>query len=288
VLGRGWWTKRIGRLVLPGEFSDALNFNSLTPAAVADETPITVHMLWVDGALSPLEQLSCVSFLRNGYRVQLWTYGALTGVPPGVLVQDASQILSAGRLFRDPEGSLAAFSDLFRYWVLSEQGGLWSDMDVICLTPSRELRSRLAGGFLVTEHARDWRRRQVTNNLIFAPQPQPGGIIDLARAVAERFDPSRLSWGDCGPRLLTALVKTYPRLRPALMDPDFANPFPSRAFPHAVLTPGAQLAANAAFLHCYNERWRKLGVDKSAPWHPESILGALKRRMEMQSINSRA
>jgi len=60
------------------------------------------------------------------------------GVPEGVTVRDASEILPAERMFRCPsgtlnEGSLSGFSNLFRYTLLQRIGGWWVDTDVCCL-----------------------------------------------------------------------------------------------------------------------------------------------------------
>lgn len=274
---REWWKKRISRLVLPGDFGNAATLRELAAGPGSTTIP-AVHMLWVEGDLRPLETLSCASFLASGYRVRLWSYGRPREMPPGATLCDAREIVPEERIFRDPRGSLAAFSDLFRYTVLSRFGGLWADMDVICLRPAADIAWNPSDGFLVTEMTTDARRRQVNNNLIHHPAPRPGDIIDIARAVSERFDPGALRWGDCGPRLLTTLARTYPALRPMVMAPSFANPVPARRCPEALLTPGVTLPAESAFLHCYNERWRQRGLDPAAPWPDDSILARLRQR----------
>ncbi len=54
-------------------------------------------------------------------------------------MQDARQILPASKVFRNQrgegKGSLAAFSDLFRYKLLMDRGGWWVDTDIFCLKP---------------------------------------------------------------------------------------------------------------------------------------------------------
>jgi hypothetical protein len=56
------------------------------------------------------------------------------------------------------------------------------------------------------------------------------------------------------------------------MEPDFANPIDFRDCPAALLTPGTSLGNNTAFLHCYNEMWRRAGVDKNAAYPKGSLL----------------
>lgn len=245
------------------------------PERTQKANDIIVHMLWVEGELSKLERLCCASFVMNGYKVKLWTYGSMRSVPAGVELCDARQILSSDRIFRYANGSFAGFSDLFRYAVLCAQGGLWSDLDVICLLPAADLQAKALDAFLVTEHKKDGGLHKINNNLIYLPAPKPGDIIDLALAVAERYDVSALRWGDCGPRLLTMLARNYRSLAPKIMEPDFANPISSRSCPRALLRKNGRLPKDAAFLHCYNERWRRKGFDKNDPWPAGSILGRL-------------
>lgn len=112
-----------------------------------------VHGLWIGEELSNLELLTIKSFVQNGHEFHLWLYDPIsTALPNGSIVEDAAQILPRSAIFRYvrqcpipkenrfmPEnfgkGSLAGFSDLFRYRLLFEKGGWWSDMDNTCLRP---------------------------------------------------------------------------------------------------------------------------------------------------------
>ncbi len=106
-----------------------------------------VHAMWVGGPLSRLELLTAHSFLHHGHEFHLWAYDDLSnaGLPSSVRIRDAEQIIPRKDVFakrgRDREtgvgrGSFGApFSDLFRYKLLFEHGGIWADMDVTCLRP---------------------------------------------------------------------------------------------------------------------------------------------------------
>lgn len=100
-----------------------------------------------------------------------------------------------------------------------------------------------------------------------------GDIIDLAFAVTDRFSTERLDWGDCGPRLLNALVLTYPKLAPVIMEPNFANPIDWWNCPKALFDENSTLTENVWFLHCYNETWRRAGVDKNCILNSKSVYG---------------
>jgi hypothetical protein len=105
----------------------------------------TVHGLWIGSDLSKLELLTICSFVDHGHDFNLWTYSDIhANLPRGVSLRDAAEILPADCVFKrstiDNEcgvgsGSCAGFSDLFRYKLLYEYGGYWTDMDVTCLKP---------------------------------------------------------------------------------------------------------------------------------------------------------
>ncbi len=105
----------------------------------------TIHGLWIGRRLSKLEQLTLRSFVRQGHEFNLWIYDELEEEPPpGVVLRDATEILPRRRIFQkaetDPSAgvgrkSYGPFSDLFRYKLLRDHGGIWVDMDVTCLRP---------------------------------------------------------------------------------------------------------------------------------------------------------
>jgi hypothetical protein len=95
-----------------------------------------IQMFWHGLPVSRIEQLSMVSFLRNGHVVHLYVYDELPGVPEGVELKDAAEVLPRSSLFFHRRNhSVAHFSDWFRYRLLFERGGLWSDTDMVCLKP---------------------------------------------------------------------------------------------------------------------------------------------------------
>jgi hypothetical protein len=101
---------------------------------------LIVHGLWIGKRLSLMEQLTLRSFVACGHRFVLWLYDQLEhDVPPGVEVRDACKIIPRDRVFCYKAGirpgSYAGFSDLFRYKLLYDCGGWWSDLDVACLKP---------------------------------------------------------------------------------------------------------------------------------------------------------
>ena len=236
--------------------------------------PVVVHMFWAYGTLSRLERLCAASFRDHGFHVLLWGYGPPDNAPPGIYLRDARELVPEDRVFTYANGSYAAFADLFRYKVLSCLGGLYADTDVVCLLPADRLPE---WPFLVSER-RKAAPLAVNNNVIWSPRPRAGDIVDLALAVTERFPVDALEWGDCGPTLLTALAGTYPKLAFRVMPPQFANPIDYWDCPGALLSPRTPSIKGTGFLHCYNELWRRVGIDKEAAFPEGSLLAELSRR----------
>jgi glycosyltransferase involved in cell wall biosynthesis len=115
------------------------------PARTRPANPV-IHGMWIGRHLQRLELLTISSFLRHGHEFNLWAYDDIvTPLPAGCVLRDARKILPRSMLFRkrdtDPEtgigaGSLSGVSsDLFRYRLLHDQGGIWVDMDITCLRP---------------------------------------------------------------------------------------------------------------------------------------------------------
>jgi len=103
-----------------------------------------IHALWIGKKLAPTEQLTIKSFQRNGHIFHLWAYDDIeTEIPEGCVIHNAADIIPRDEVFcynysnqfGHGKGSYAGFSDIFRYKLLYEHGGWWTDMDVTCLKP---------------------------------------------------------------------------------------------------------------------------------------------------------
>lgn len=90
--------------------------------------------LWIGETFPEIAELCVRSFLDHGWQFQLFTYQDFPNIPQGTILRDASKIIPKKDIYVHNSGSLAPFSDWFRYKLLYEEGGFWTDMDVVCLT----------------------------------------------------------------------------------------------------------------------------------------------------------
>lgn len=94
-----------------------------------------IGMLWVDGPMSYVEVLCIQSFLDAGHSVKLYHYKDIQNVPEGVELIHGSEILDIDNFLQHGKtGSMALFSDVFRYHLLTKTDGLiWADLDAYCV-----------------------------------------------------------------------------------------------------------------------------------------------------------
>lgn len=91
--------------------------------------------LWIGAELPLLARLCIKSYLDHGFSFRLLVYQTVKGVPDGVELFDAAQILPANEVIRDTNGFLRQTIDRIRYRYLAKYGGFFTDLDNICLRP---------------------------------------------------------------------------------------------------------------------------------------------------------
>ena len=144
-------------------------------------------------------------------------YEDVAGVPAGTVLCDATKILPASRIFQYYEhASYAGFANFFRYKLLLELGGWYSDTDEVCLRPFE----------FDTEYvfsAQGIRTPRLVNiNVMKVP---PGSeIMSRAWDACQAMDISTLRWGVSGPELFNRLVGEC-SLQHFVQPPEVFNPF---------------------------------------------------------------
>jgi len=208
---------------------------------------------WHGGRLPPLSRACLRSFVERGHRVRVFGYEKID-VPDGVILEDARVVLPEEDLF-SYHNSFSAFSNIFRYRLLLQQGGWWIDTDVYCLEED------------IPESRYSWAKesKDFVNGAILR---FPAGDATLAAILtrAERIGSNVEIQGQLGPRLLTEV----------LAGQDFVGHFGStKAFypvhwleAHRFWTPGDRdfiraKSSGSCFIHFWTMMFRYLGIDEN-------------------------
>ena len=173
--------------------------------------------LWIGETVGPVERACMRSVLRQGHHLALYCYRVPSGIPPGVQLADASAILPPASVFRHRSGSIAPFSDWFRYELQKRGLGTWVDTDMYLLRPLDE-----SGAYLFGEE-----RPGIINNAVLRLPPdspiigellklfrpagaQPRALLsELRDRLSGRMNIRAGRWGTTGRVALTAAVNKF-------------------------------------------------------------------------------
>lgn len=157
----------------------------------------TIRTFWFGSQLSLYEKLSIQSFLNHGHTVEVFSYDSIE-LPVGVLYRDAREILPRSEVFfykkGAGKGSVAAFSNIFRYKMLFELGGTWVDTDIYCLKSFSSLPRACVG-----------KQDPHTINTAVMRFPAKHPVTKMAYERAKNMGKD-LKWGQTGPQLLTSIL----------------------------------------------------------------------------------
>lgn len=240
--------------------------------------------LWIGGTLSKMEQLAMKSFVDNDLEYHLYTYGEVTNVPEGVIIKDGNEILPESEIFRYKNGSVSAFSNLFRFTMLFKRGGYWVDTDLACIRPFKFEKDYV----VVTEPSRDYRYSIVTSCFMKLPKGSDAartGMI-IQQIQKKKILTGEIDWGS-GPKTMQEVVmrcKLQDYIVPwytvcscnwtsmqSIVDPTFECP-------NVVIKDYNKLPKGMVGIHFWNEVWRRNGLDKNADFHKDSIYEQLKKK----------
>ncbi len=184
-----------------------------------------INMLWIGNSLSRIEQLSICSYLAAGHTVNLFTFGPVAHVPEHTRIVDALEYMTTEeytQLRHYKTGSYSLAADLFRYRLLKNDAGFWSDSDFVCIRPVAlyqdhvfgwQNESSIANGFLyltadspvLLELLDYFENRKIPPWLT----PSRRCKLFLRKACRLPVDPANLPWGAFGPRALTWLTRVH-------------------------------------------------------------------------------
>ena len=235
-----------------------------------------VQSLWIGTRLSTMEHLAIQSFLDCGHPFHLYAYEPLENVPEGAIVRDGREILPEEEIFvykrGSGKGSPSAFSNFFRYKVLFERGGWWSDLDAICLKPLE----------FEDEHVTCWEREpdgslHIAAGLVKAPAGSP--IAKYCWDYCQTVNKSKLRWGQIGPKLLARAIEELDLPINLLPPPAF---YPIDYWQVNQLIEEGNIPKDSYSIHLWNSQWKKAGIDPDGAYPKNSIYEQLKKRFDVQ------
>lgn len=245
-----------------------------------NEINTVIRGLWIGDSLSPNELLSIKSYLYHGHNFELWVYNQIRNIPEGVTIRDANAIIPKSEIFLFSSGkvkkSLAIFSDYFRYKLLYEFGGWWSDMDAICVKPYDFDQEYV----IMQEKLRDSNAGKIANGVIKCPATAPvmGYCYENAHKLIQ--DPKNLKWGDTGPTLLSEAVKKF-SLKEYVVPSNFFSPVSYIDIPD--LFTAKQIPDEAYSIHLFNEGWKSRSISKNGIYPKKSLYELIKKKYRVKN-----
>lgn len=216
-----------------------------------------------------MEVLCINSFLKNGHTFDIYSYDYIKGLPNCVNQIDANIILTRSKIFADSAGSIASFSDWFRYKLLYEKGGWWVDLDVICLKPF-DIKEEFC---FATEKNSAKYGTGVTNAVIKASAKSEflQVILSYIESINNYGD---VSWGEFGPVLLHSVLKSFDSkkfIKPVktFLPIDWNNVL-------TLIDEKFEIPKKSLAIHLWNNLWRINSLNKNASYHPDCIYEKLK------------
>ena len=244
-----------------------------------------VQGLWIGDSLSLMEITSINSFLANGHIYHLYLYDKVRNVPEGCTIRDANEILPSTNIFKysygDQKGSYAGFANLFRLKLLLEKGGIWSDLDVVCLK-----HFDFKEPYLFSSENNE--KIKINNTVIKVPVNSQM-IADCYRE-AKKMIIKQLNWRMNGSDLLAKYIYEYNLLH-SIAAPNMFCPINWWEW-HKFIEDGfdIEIFKTSYAIHLWHEMWRrdtmkykrylfcrKNRPDKNKLYCPETLYGYLQK-----------
>ena len=232
-----------------------------------------IRGLWIGKELSPIEILCIKSYLQNGHEFELYIYDHIKSIPDGTIIKDANRFFPRTEMLTITStfGSrYALFSDLFRYKLLFEKGGWWSDLDAICIKPFD-----MDQEYIFMQHKYKGNEDKVCSGVIKCPVNAP--IMDSCFNSAKSMIESNhnLQYEVIGPAFLAKMVKEF-GLEEHAWPPVYFSPIAwyeiKKFLKPYVLDPSTYS------IHLYNEVWTRYNVSKYGIYSKNSIIGMLMQK----------
>ena len=230
-----------------------------------------VQSLWIGGKLSNLEMLCINSFLKNNIRFKLYCYQDIENLPEGTIKADARDILPENKIFcyqtGKGKGSFSAFSNVFRYYMLYLNGGIWVDMDLICLK-----NFTTSNKYIFASEQSDTSTNVASCFIMCPPKSE---IMNYCYKKSDQVDKQTLEWSVIGPKLLSQGINKF-KLNKYIKNYQKFCPIKFKDW-KKIIEPNQNLNLNNSIaVHFWNEKWRRGGIDKNNNFNDNCLYSKLK------------
>lgn len=138
----------------------------------------TLNTLWIGNELHFVHQLCLRSALHCGHSVRLFCYDEVRGVPDGVKVAAADDIIPRHQMFRHrATGSPAPFADRFRIKLIAMGLGMWIDTDILFVRPLTATTPNVFG----------WEEENLIGNAILGLDEKSPAFAALSRHIDDDY-----------------------------------------------------------------------------------------------------
>lgn len=212
--------------------------------------------LWVGRPLSKIEQTCLSSFVYHKHTMILFVYDQNIVVPDGVIKMDANEIIPEKKVFKT-DNSYGPFADMFRYKMIQETGLTWTDTDNICLQKNWNFPEYLFG-------MQGGPHKIVANGILRAPSDSD--LISELVDISNKFDKTKIEWGEIGPQLLTDTIKKY-KLTEYIKSPKTFYPINYWEWQHIFdpeqLQPVLNASKKSHTIQIWNQMLNREGIDNN-------------------------
>jgi hypothetical protein len=223
---------------------------------------IKANFFWNSNNLSIYEYACLVSFIKNGFDVNVYSFYNIK-LPRGVTLKKASSIIDQKEIKKfihgGKAGCLAAFADKFRIELQKKNVGWWFDMDIVCLKNSKyfsqlEKRNKFVIGMETNNKI---------NNAVLKISDK-----NLVKRISEKIQETgyTFKWGGIGPDLITKILKEEKILYKA--QPRYKFYAINYHNFNLLILPmyrklAKQLTKNSLVAHNYNQILNRFGIPKN-------------------------
>jgi hypothetical protein len=233
-----------------------------------------VQSLWIGDKLSNLEILTINSFIKNNIDFDLYTYKPIINLPNKVNIKNANEILPENQIFcyqvGKGKGSFSAFSNIFRYKLLYDKGGIWVDMDLVCLT-----NFSIVNEYTFASELNVQNKSLVASCFIKAPKNSE--IFKWAYEKSISYDKNTLEWSIIGPTLLSKAITKF-KLNKYIKNYKIFCPIGFKNW-KLFIEPNKNKNINlnnSYCVHLWNEKWRRGGINKNDIFDKNTLYEQLK------------